>query len=67
MNFDVGLAREIKLSERRRFEFRWEVFNLFNHTNFGVPDNDFNSPSFGQVRSTLTPERVIQFALKFIF
>lgn len=66
-NFDIGLAKEFKLGEERRVEFRWEVFNLFNHPNFGVPDNDFNSPTFGRVFNTLTPERQMQVALKFLF
>ncbi|HWP43168.1 MAG TPA: hypothetical protein VNO14_08045, partial [Blastocatellia bacterium] len=67
VNFDVGLAKDFKLSEQRRLEFRWEVFNLFNHANFGIPVNDINSPNFGRVLSTSTPERQMQFALKFLF
>ena len=66
-NFDVGLSKEVRLGEERRFEFRWEIFNLFNHANFGVPINDFNSPNFGRVLSTSTPERQMQFAFKFLF
>ncbi len=67
VNFDIGLSKDFKLGEERRLEFRWEVFNLFNHANFGVPVNDFNAPNFGQVLNTSTPERQMQFALKFLF
>ena len=67
VNFDFGLAKQFKLGEQPRLEFRWEIFNIFNHTNFGVPVNDISSPSFGQVLRTLTRERLMQFALKFIF
>jgi hypothetical protein len=67
VNFDMGLAKEFKLGEQPRLEFRWEVFNIFNHPNFGLPVNDFNSPSFGRVLRTSTPERQMQFALKFLF
>jgi hypothetical protein len=66
-NFDLGLAKEFKIQEDKRLEFRWEVFNLFNHPNFGVPVTDLNSPTFGRVLNTLTPERQMQFALKFLF
>ncbi|HWP42211.1 MAG TPA: carboxypeptidase regulatory-like domain-containing protein [Blastocatellia bacterium] len=67
VNFDMGLAKEFRLGEQPRLEFRWEVFNVFNHPNFGVPENDLNSPSFGRVFRTSTPERIMQFALKFLF
>lgn len=67
VNFDIGLAKDFALGEQRRLEFRWEVFNAFNHPNFGVPVNDFNSPNFGRVLRTSTPERQMQFALKFLF
>jgi hypothetical protein len=67
INFDMGLTKDFKLSEQRRIEFRWEVFNVFNHPNFGTPVNDFNAASFGQVLKTSTPERQMQFGFKFLF
>jgi hypothetical protein len=67
INFDMGLSKDFTFWNERTLEFRWEVFNLFNHPNFGVPVNDFNSPSFGRVLSTSTTERVMQFGLKFLF
>jgi hypothetical protein len=67
VNFDAGLAKEFRITESKQFEFRWEVFNVFNHPNFGVPDNDFNSANFGRILRTSTPERIMQFALKFVF
>ncbi len=64
----MGLAKEFKVAEEKHFEFRWEVFNLFNHANFAAPANDFNAPgTFGRVFSTSTRERLMQFALKFLF
>jgi hypothetical protein len=66
-NYDMGLAKEFRVAEEKQLEFRWEVFNLFNHPNLGAPINDFNSPTFGRVFSTSTRERLMQFALKFLF
>jgi hypothetical protein len=66
-NFDMTLMKNFALGEDKTIEFRWEVFNVFNHPNFAIPVNDFNSASFGKVLSTSTPERQMQFALKFLF
>ena len=33
-NNDVALFKNIKLGERREVQLRWEVYNVFNHTNF---------------------------------
>ena len=55
-------------------QFRAEAFNVFNHTNFGLPNqvvfsgNTSNySESAGQITSTANYSRQIQFALKLIF
>jgi hypothetical protein len=32
VNFDFGLFKRFEFRERYAFEFRWETFNLFNHT-----------------------------------
>jgi Carboxypeptidase regulatory-like domain len=32
LNFDFGLFKRFAFKERYAFEFRWETFNLFNHT-----------------------------------
>ncbi|HET6979414.1 MAG TPA: TonB-dependent receptor [Pyrinomonadaceae bacterium] len=49
---DIGLARRFKATEALSFEFKAEVFNLFNHPSFGDPDNvlsffGFPNPAFG--------------------
>jgi len=36
---DTGLHRRFALTERVGLQFRWEVFNIFNHTNFSNPTN----------------------------
>jgi hypothetical protein len=39
LNFDSGLFKRFAINERAGFEFKWEVFNLFNHTQFDQIDN----------------------------
>jgi hypothetical protein len=40
--FDVVLNKRIRFSESKNLEFRTEIFNLFNHTNFDVPGSRLN-------------------------
>ena len=48
-NFDFTLAKDFAAGERRRFQFRTEVFNAFNHANFGPPNIARESSGFGQI------------------
>jgi hypothetical protein len=40
LNFDMSLLKHFKVTEGSEFEFRAEVFNIFNHTQFRVYDPD---------------------------
>jgi hypothetical protein len=39
-NFDMALLRHFKLTESSEIQFRAEVFNIFNHTEFRIYDPD---------------------------
>ncbi len=39
LNFDFGTFKRFAINERAGFEFKWECFNLFNHTQFDQIDN----------------------------
>ena len=64
--WDFALFKSFRLQEAKSLEFRAEMFNILNGVNFGVPNDDISSPTFGQVQTALPP-RQIQFALKFLF
>ncbi len=65
---DLGLQKQFDLpmGERSFIEFRAEAFNLFNKTNFGGPNADLSSSSFGLIRSAY-PARQLQFAARLVF
>jgi outer membrane receptor protein involved in Fe transport len=64
---DMVVIKNIPVTERTHFEFRAEVFNVFNHTQFYNPDgNSTDGSQFGQVTQVKDP-RLMQFALKFYF
>jgi len=66
VNWDFSALKNIRLTETKELQFRGELFNVLNHTNFRLPVSDIESATFGQVQSDVSP-RVIQVALKFLF
>jgi hypothetical protein len=43
-NWDFGFMKELSLTESKTMEFRAEFFNVFNHTNFNLPEGDITIP-----------------------
>ena len=65
VDWDAGLQKFFPVSERYRFQFRAEYFNLLNHTNLLAPTTAIGA-GFGSIRSANDP-RIAQLALKFQF
>lgn len=64
--WDLAVDKNFAIREDVRLQFRSEFFNVLNQVNFGIPNTQSNSTSFGQIRTTY-PARQIQFALKLMF
>jgi hypothetical protein len=65
--FDATLAKSIRFSESKSLQLRWEVFNIFNHTNFTTLALAFSTPAtFGTVTAVRDP-RTMQLGAKLIF
>jgi hypothetical protein len=62
---DLGIFKNFHITESDYFEFRTEMFNALNHTNFASPNTSVESPLFGRTFATSINPRSIQFALKF--
>jgi hypothetical protein len=77
--FDFSAFKAFQLTERFSLQFRSEFFNIFNHPNFNAPNfggngvvgisgsGNFTSNTFGEIGSTRTSPRQVQFALKLYF
>ena len=66
-NSDASVQKEIPISESKRFEFRWDIFNVANHTHFfNIDGNTTDGADFGRAKKVADP-RLMQFALKFYF
>jgi len=74
-NTDFSIIKRTKVGENKIIEFRWEIFDLFNHANFGQPGRtaQVGSTTFGVITNTRFAtgdsgsSRQMQFALKFKF
>jgi hypothetical protein len=64
--FDSSLIKSFQVRESQQIEFRAELFNLFNHPNFKLPNRIFGTADFGQVFSAYDA-REIQLGLKYTF
>jgi hypothetical protein len=82
VNFDLGVFKRFPIKEKSAIEFRWESYNLFNHTQFsainstmdctgennsaGDPVACLASSSFLHLTAAHAPRRM-QFGLRFQF
>ena len=46
---DLGLMKNLKISERSTLQLRAEAFNALNHTNFGNPTKYVNGSNAGKI------------------
>jgi Carboxypeptidase regulatory-like domain len=68
VNTDFSVVKQFSIPEREMgLQFRAEFFNLWNHTQFGLPVSDVSAVGFGSVNSTVYNPRLVQFALKLTF
>lgn len=66
-NWDIGIQKFFTFAETWRLQFRTEMFNAFNHAQFGQPNaNTGAGANFGLIGSARAP-RLIQFGLKLVF
>lgn len=79
-NVDFSLVRDTPfhaLGEAGRIQFRAEAFNILNRANFAIPsqrtvfaavaNSEPPLANVGQITSTVTPSRQLQFVLRFMF
>jgi hypothetical protein len=72
-NTDLSLIKTSRPGGRLELQFRVDVFDLFNHPNFGPPGNVVGTPTFGKISRTRLPtgeagsSRQIQLAVRLSF
>jgi hypothetical protein len=69
INQDMSLVKNFAITERAKIGFRVEAFNVFNHTNLGLPNNNVTDPGAGQINGMPinAQMRRLQFAARLDF
>jgi outer membrane receptor protein involved in Fe transport len=67
MSFDMSLQKRVRVTDSVGVQLRWDVFNLFNRTNFGQPDSNITSATAGVISTLAGDPRITQFALRVEF
>ena len=65
--FDFSLVRSFMITEQKSLQFRWEVFNLTNTAQFGLPSTNYSGGTPGVITSLAGDARIMQLALRFKF
>jgi hypothetical protein len=66
-NIDLAVSRLLAVAGGQTLELRLEAFNLTNHFNWGSPQTNFLTGTFGRITSQATPSRIMQFGVKYGF
>jgi hypothetical protein len=70
-NINLSMFKSIPVGERKRAQFRWEVFNICNHPNFQLPNRNYNETAGGYLNDVQSKgqggPRIMQFALRYEF
>lgn len=71
---DASISKRLLLTEHVQLQFRTDIFNIFNHPQYGPPNSDVSAKGFGQIASTINigpvgtgTARQVQFALRLGF
>jgi hypothetical protein len=63
-NLDASLIKNIRIVERFQAQFRAEMFNALNRTQFNGPETNPTSGNFGRITSAANLPRAVQLALR---
>ena len=68
-NWDFAIFKKTYFGSENRYnlEFRTEFFNIANIVQYGPPNAQFGTGSFGKVSGAVNNPRLIQFGLRFSF
>ncbi len=67
LSVDMSLQRRIDITSRVNATLRWDMFNLFNRANLGLPDSNIAAATAGVISNLAGDPRVMQLSLRLGF
>jgi hypothetical protein len=67
VTFDMSVQRRVNFSGRVNATLRWDIFNMFNRANFGLPESNVVSATAGVISNLAGDPRVMQLSLRLGF
>ncbi len=67
-SFDMTVQRRIRLGGRAAATLRWDIFNVFDRVNFGIPNRNISdSATFGTISTLSGDPRIMQISARVTF
>ena len=66
-NLDASILKDFSFGERVKVQYRFEAYNILNHTVFGAPNVSPSNAAFGTITSVSSVPRVLQQGLRLTF
>jgi len=66
-NLDASVIKNFHFGERFRLEYRFEAFNVLNHTQFAAPNVSPSNSAFGTINGISSVNRTLQQGLRLSF
>jgi hypothetical protein len=68
-NLDTNVMKNFNLpwSETQRLQIRWESYNALNHHSYGLPSVALGTTTYGQITTSASTARVMQFGVRWDF
>lgn len=67
LSYDMSVQRRIDITERVNATLRWDIFNVFNRANFGLPEGNITAATAGVISTLAGDPRVMQLSVRVAF
>ena len=64
VTFDLSLQRRIVFTSRVNATLRWDIFNMFDRANLGLPERNIASATAGVISTLAGDPRVMQLSVR---